>query len=158
MDSMVVIFLPAAWDAGVKHERIGAPSKCTVQAPQSAMPQPNLVPVMPRWSRSTHNNGVSGAASVSMMRLLTLSFVMRRFRWRPVTAAMLASRNARDLDVLSARFCARGGRRARLCARPDFQAVRELDDLGRVPRISAVPLECSLAPALARQRDCCRRP
>src|ERR1700676_180907 len=155
---MVVIALSATALKGSTHERTAAPSKSAVQAPQSAMPQPYLVPVMPRWSRSTHNKGVSGAASVSMARLLTLSFVMRRFRWRPVTAAMLASRNACDLDVLSARFCARGGRRARLCAGADFQAVLRLDDLGRVPRISAVSLECSLAPAPAQQRDCRRRP
>ena len=36
-------------------ERIGVPSRCTVQAPHWAMPQPNLVPVMPRTSRSTHS-------------------------------------------------------------------------------------------------------
>ena len=32
----------------VMQERAGAPSMCTVQAPHSAMPQPNLVPVMPK--------------------------------------------------------------------------------------------------------------
>src|ERR1700675_1079109 len=134
---MVVIALPSTARKGSTHERTAAPSKCTVQAPQSAMPQPNFVPVMPRWSRSTHNKGVSSAASVSMSRLLTLSLVMRRFRWRPVRAAMLASRHARDLDLFSARFCARGGGRARLRADADFQTVLGLDDLGGVPRISA---------------------
>jgi hypothetical protein len=29
------------------------PSTCTAQAPQSAMPQPNFVPVMPSTSRNT---------------------------------------------------------------------------------------------------------
>ena len=29
---------------GVMHERAGFPSTCTVQAPHSAMPQPNFVP------------------------------------------------------------------------------------------------------------------
>src|SRR5205814_10110126 len=63
VDSLVVIFLPAAADTGVKHERIGAPSRCTVQAPQSAMPQPNFVPVMPSESRSTQRMGVSASTS-----------------------------------------------------------------------------------------------
>jgi hypothetical protein len=35
----------------------------TVQAPQSAMPQPNFVPVMPSTSRSTQSSGVSPATS-----------------------------------------------------------------------------------------------
>jgi hypothetical protein len=35
--------------------RFGAsPSTCTAQAPQSAIPQPNFVPVMPSSSRNTH--------------------------------------------------------------------------------------------------------
>src|SRR5262245_43926260 len=37
---------------------------CTVQAPHRPVPQPNLVPVSLRPSRSTHNNGVAGGASV----------------------------------------------------------------------------------------------
>src|SRR5262249_52549114 len=39
------------------------PSRCTVHAPQRAAPQPNLVPFMPRRSRKTHSNGMSGDAS-----------------------------------------------------------------------------------------------
>src|SRR5262245_24122382 len=39
------------------------PSRCTVHAPQRATPQPNLVPFMPRKSRKTHSNGMSGDAS-----------------------------------------------------------------------------------------------
>ena len=37
---------------GVMHERVATPSICTVQAPHSAMPQPNFVPVMPSTSRN----------------------------------------------------------------------------------------------------------
>ena len=62
---MVVIFLPAAADSGVLQERIGLPSRCTVQAPHSAAPQPNLVPVMPSVSRITQSSGVLGSASTS---------------------------------------------------------------------------------------------
>src|SRR5919109_4987506 len=42
-----------------------APSTCTVQAPHSAWPQPNLVPVMPSTSRSAHSSGVSPSTSTS---------------------------------------------------------------------------------------------
>jgi len=57
---MVVTCLLLAIETGVTHERTARPSRCTVQAPHSAMPQPYLVPVSCRWSRSTHNKGVSG--------------------------------------------------------------------------------------------------
>src|SRR5258708_8513040 len=60
---MVVTFLPAAADTGVEQERTATPSRCTVQAPHCAMPQPNLVPVIPSRSRSAHSNGTSAGAS-----------------------------------------------------------------------------------------------
>src|SRR5438552_19003164 len=63
--SMVVTFLPWAAEIGVTHERIGAPSRCTVHAPHRAMPQPNLVPVSPSSSRSVHKSGVSSGTSTS---------------------------------------------------------------------------------------------
>src|SRR5882724_10500864 len=44
-------------------DRLGMPSRCTVQAPQSATPQPNLVPFMPSRSRKTHSRAMSGSAS-----------------------------------------------------------------------------------------------
>src|SRR3979490_2588351 len=73
--SMVVIFLPATAETGVMHARVGAPSTCTVQAPQSAMPQPNFVPVIPSTSRKTHNNGVSLSTSTVRSTPLTLMVV-----------------------------------------------------------------------------------
>src|ERR1700732_2970782 len=60
---MGVIFLPATFPMGVTQERAAAPSICTVQAPHSAMPQPNFVPVMFRVSRNTHSSGISGVTS-----------------------------------------------------------------------------------------------
>jgi hypothetical protein len=38
----------------------------TVQAPQSAMPQPNFVPVMSRVSRNTQSKGMSGLTSTDL--------------------------------------------------------------------------------------------
>src|SRR5262245_37125650 len=76
MASMVTIFLPAAAETGVLHERMGWPSMCTVQAPHSAMPQPNLVPVIPRVSRMTHSSGVSGSTSTLWAWPLTSRLIM----------------------------------------------------------------------------------
>src|SRR5450755_1560922 len=61
--SMVVIFFPATVETGVTQDRAAAPSMCTVHAPQSAIPQPNLVPVMASVSRNTHSKGISGLTS-----------------------------------------------------------------------------------------------
>ena len=60
---MVVIRLPATALTGVTQERIAWPSRCTVQAPHAAMPQPNLVPVRPITSRSTQRRGMSAGTS-----------------------------------------------------------------------------------------------
>ena len=47
-------------ETGVTQDRVGVPSRWTVQAPQSACPQPNLVPVSPMMSRSTQSRGICG--------------------------------------------------------------------------------------------------
>src|SRR5256886_11766577 len=60
---MVVTFLPCVWDRLIWHERTALPSICTVQAPHSPEPHPNLVPVSFRCSRTTHSSGVPGSAS-----------------------------------------------------------------------------------------------
>ena len=44
---------------------------CTVHEPHTAMPQPYLVPVRPRLSRSTHSSGVSDSTSTSCLVPLT---------------------------------------------------------------------------------------
>src|SRR5258708_18869375 len=58
--SMVVTFFPATLEIAVMQERVASPLIWTVQAPQSAMPQPNFVPVMFSVSRSTQSSGMSG--------------------------------------------------------------------------------------------------
>src|SRR5690242_12623299 len=55
---------------------MASPSKWTVQAPHSAMPQPNLVPVRPRVSRRTQSNGVSSATSTARSCPLTVRLIM----------------------------------------------------------------------------------
>ena len=70
---MVVTFLAPTEETGSWHERTGSPSRCTVQAPHSAMPQPNLVPLRSSTSRSTQSRGVSAGTSTSWARPLTVS-------------------------------------------------------------------------------------
>src|SRR5690242_15536734 len=60
---MVVTLLPATVETCVVQDRVGWPLMWTVQAPHRAMPQPNLVPVIPRVSRRTHNRGICGTTS-----------------------------------------------------------------------------------------------
>src|SRR6266404_4267802 len=76
MPSMVVMRRPVTDASGVMQLRVGLPSTCTVQAPHSAMPQPNFVPVSSRKSRSTHRSGVSGSASTVIGLPLTFRGVM----------------------------------------------------------------------------------
>src|SRR6266853_1788466 len=63
MASIVVISEAPMLSTGVMQERVATPSTCTVQAPHSAMPHPNFVPVMPSTSRNTHKSGVSPSTS-----------------------------------------------------------------------------------------------
>src|SRR4029077_671687 len=58
--SIVVMFFATACETGVEQERTGAPSTCTVHAPQRPAPQPNFVPVNCKVSRNTQSSGVSG--------------------------------------------------------------------------------------------------
>src|SRR5579864_3971406 len=69
---MVVTSFPAARDTGVLHDRPGRPSRCTVQAPHCATPQPYLVPVRPICSRNTQSRGVEGSTSTFTLRLFTV--------------------------------------------------------------------------------------
>src|ERR1041385_1104922 len=71
--SMVTTDLPAACETGVTHARIGDPLMCTVQAPQSAMPQPNLVPVRPSVSRKTQRSGMAAGTSTDCGLPLTVN-------------------------------------------------------------------------------------
>src|SRR4051812_7979163 len=78
---MVVIFWPTAAEIGVTQERIASPPRCTVQAPHKAAPQPNLVPVMFRLSRSVHKIGVDGSASTCTSLPLIFKVIIQ-FSWR----------------------------------------------------------------------------
>src|SRR3981081_1416056 len=87
--SMVVMFFPETCDTGVEHERIGAPSTCTVQAPHKPARHPNFVPVSSSVSRRTQSRGVSG----DTLTLFSLPFT------RSVTSAMLVQSRWSSLFV-----------------------------------------------------------
>src|SRR5690242_276284 len=60
---MVVTFLPATPDRGVTQERRGTPSRCTVQAPHCASPQPKCGLLWPRSLRMAYSRGMFGSPS-----------------------------------------------------------------------------------------------
>src|SRR5438067_2300220 len=76
---MVRTDLPATSRIGVEQERMASPLRCTVQAPQSPAPQPNLVPVMSSSSRRYQSSGVSGSPSKDRSFPFTLSLIMSTF-------------------------------------------------------------------------------
>ena len=65
---------------------------CTVQAPHCAMPQPNLVPVMPSTSRSTQSSGMSPGASKVRFSPLIFKFITANLR--PVPPAGLPEKSS----------------------------------------------------------------
>src|SRR5260370_31114765 len=75
--SIVVIADVPTLSTEVTQERVATPSTWTVHAPQSAMPQPNFVPVIPSTSRNTHKRGVSPSTSTVRSTLLTLIVVAK---------------------------------------------------------------------------------
>src|SRR5262249_29013216 len=54
-------------------ERIGWPSRCTVQAPHCASPQPKCGLLRPMSLRNAYSSGMSGSASITWVLPFTLS-------------------------------------------------------------------------------------
>src|SRR5262245_33071857 len=75
---MVVTFPAPTVETAVTQERVGLPSRCTVQAPHCAIPPPNFVPVRPRVSRKTQSSGVSGLTSTLCCLPLTFREIISR--------------------------------------------------------------------------------
>ena len=71
---MVVMVFPATAEMGVTQARIGDPLLWTVQAPQSDMPHPNLVPVIPNVSRKTQRRGMAAGTSTDCGLPLRVNF------------------------------------------------------------------------------------
>src|SRR5579872_1560178 len=63
--STVVISQPSAWPVATRHAVTGSPSSSTVQAPQSPASHPTLVPLSPRFSRSTFDSRSTGLTANS---------------------------------------------------------------------------------------------
>src|SRR5882757_6332349 len=92
---MVVMDFSEAALMGVTQLRAAAPSMCTVQAPQSPMPQPNFVPVREASSRRYQSRGISGSPSNWRAAPLTFRRIMRL-----TYHAVLAVKRSMDLYVL----------------------------------------------------------
>src|SRR5436309_13323162 len=73
---MVVMLFPATSRMAVEHERMASPLRCTVHAPHSPAPQPNLAPVKSSSSRRYHKSGISGSPSNERSRPFTLTLIM----------------------------------------------------------------------------------
>ena len=73
-------FLPSACTANIRHERTGAPSTITVQAPQIPCSQPICVPVWPQSSRiasaSVRRGSTHGWARPLMFKVTSARSVM----------------------------------------------------------------------------------
>src|ERR1700761_6543218 len=100
---MVVIFLSTASETVTPQERVATPSRCTVQEPHCAMPQPYLVPVSPAFSRIAHSSGVSGSTSSSKVfpfivrfAIADPLFVQLASRTRGIVYRILESFNSRN--------------------------------------------------------------
>src|SRR2546425_39671 len=81
--SMVVTRLPSTARIRVTQDRVAWPSRCTVQEPHIAIPQPYFVPVSLSFSRSTHSNVSSGCTATSIC--LPLSMKIMRTSPEPAT-------------------------------------------------------------------------
>src|SRR6202158_3977301 len=152
---MVVTRLAPTALTPVTHERMGCPSRCTVHAPHKAMPQPNLVPVRPSVSRSTHSNGMSGSTSTSVSLPLTLSLIIappapehpaneRRSSWRALIARGTgtirpAARGAHPLRLFRGRPHARGQQTL-------YNALRQLP--AKASALSQIPTHTTPAAAI----------
>ena len=79
------------------HERTARPLRCTVQAPQAAMPQPNLVPVRPSVSRIAHSSGMSGSTSSGGYSPLTVRVIAME-QYDAALAWLSVSIDTCDLD------------------------------------------------------------
>src|SRR5262245_7055585 len=59
---MVVTALPCTAESGITQERTGSPSRCTVQAPHCASPQPKWGLLSLRLLRRAYKSGMFGSA------------------------------------------------------------------------------------------------
>src|SRR6202030_4520601 len=73
---MVVTDRPETSFTAVMQARVASPSIWTVQAPHSATPQPNFVPVSPSSSRRYQSSGIDGSPSKDCVWPLTCNLTI----------------------------------------------------------------------------------
>src|SRR5438105_11822131 len=67
-----MISVPATAESGLPQDFSGLAPTSTMQQPHCSRPQPNLVPISPRWLRRISSSGVSGSASALTLFPLTI--------------------------------------------------------------------------------------
>src|SRR5215813_2001378 len=73
--SIVVIGVPSACGANIRHARTATPSNRTVQAPQTPCSQPACAPLRPRCSRRQSSSVVRGSTSSACSVPLTVRLI-----------------------------------------------------------------------------------
>ena len=154
--SIVRTSRPRACIASTRQLATGLPSRCTVHAPQSPVPQPSLGPVRPSTSRTASSSVSYGWTSTSAGSPLIVQFssMLGHGQWSPLSAAARSRARARwSACGESAR--ARGGgetRPSRADRRSDCAACdRELG--GSLDRLRASPASPSSACSAAVARS-----
>src|SRR6478752_5405670 len=111
MPSIVSIFTPSASGARTRQEQTSRPSTMTLHAPQSPEPQPSLLPVRPRLSRSTSSRVWLGSQrySVDAPLMVVVTWIFAMLAMSPMLDAIDAvardhrrplEKNARDLGAV----------------------------------------------------------
>src|SRR6266446_7766667 len=124
---IVVICLPSAEATGSTQERTALPSRCTVQAPHIATPQPYLVPVRPTCSRIAQRRGVLGSTLTSSDLPL---IVKRAMVFPPGVARNIRGQAAEHKRVCDGDRMATGHRRCRGHSCPGALSVFFIDEHG----------------------------
>src|ERR1019366_9268090 len=96
---MVVMGWPATVPTCVMQERTPWPPTSTVQAPQTPIPHPYLVPSRFKMSRSTQRRGVSGGTSTVAATLFTVNLIGICLLHNPVRGKRIVDAHRSEIAV-----------------------------------------------------------
>ena len=164
---MVVTCRSCANETGMTQVRIGSPSMCIVQAPHAPTPQPNLLPVSRRCSRTTQSSGTSSGPSNSAGLPFTWNFTGMAACLSLRAASQTATLNASSGNGITSSFrpvacssaCATAGATGASTTSPTPCGGRSLgwmsgDDLRHlVDAEQRIVEEIALIGAAVRERD-----
>ena len=166
MPSMVPIDLPLASTPSIRQEQTSRPSTMTLQAPQSPVEQPSLVPVRPSWSRRHIEQRLLRLAQeldgIAVDRCCYVVFRHQPFLARSSAICGRAARqHARDLDadIRWCRACRRSAGRPRCAAAASFCSAASSTVLPtRASAAAGAPAAAARPPRPARRGPPCTMP